>query len=130
MTDPTDSGVCPVIDATGRRPLEHSCCRKLAELESAHAAARDEWQVKLIEAETQARKLAKALEVCLNALEDVEYQCSSTDRRSCPWCQSDDWVWSQRLGRNALRHEDGCQRQEAIATAARALLGLAEAGHE
>ena len=72
MTDPTDSGVCPVIDATGRRPLEHSCCRKLAELESAHAAARDEWQVKLIEAETQARKLAKALEVCLDALEDVE----------------------------------------------------------
>ena len=100
------------------------------ELESSHAAARDEWQVKLLQAETQARKLAKALEVCLNALEDVEYQCSSTDGLSCPWCESDYWVWSQRLGRNALRHEDGCQRQEAIATAARALLGLAEAGHE
>lgn len=25
MTDPTDSGVCPVIDATGRRPLEQAC---------------------------------------------------------------------------------------------------------
>lgn len=58
MTDPTDSGVCPVIDATGRRPLEHSCCRKLAELEATHAAARDEWQVKLLKAEMQARKLA------------------------------------------------------------------------
>ena len=82
----------------------------------------------LLQAETQARKLAKALEVCLNALEDVEYQCSSTD--TCPWCYSDTWEWSPRLGHSALRHKDGCQRQEAIATAARALLGLAEAGHE
>jgi hypothetical protein len=91
------------------------------ELESSHAAARDEWQVKLIEAEMRARKLADALETCMNALEDVEYQCSSTDK--CPWCQSDSWEWCNRRRRNALRHKDDCQRQRAIDVAAKALDG-------
>ena len=30
MTDPTDSGVCPVIDATGRRPLNDAALEEVS----------------------------------------------------------------------------------------------------